>query len=37
MAISYYAVRNEEGEYKGVLETVQDLTYYKDLLGKEEK
>ena len=37
MAISYYAVRNEEGEYKGVLETVQDLTYYKDLLGKEER
>lgn len=33
-AISYYAVRDKEGTYKGVLETVQDLSFYKDYLTK---
>ena len=33
-AISYYAVRDKEGNYKGVLETVQDLSFYKDHLSK---
>lgn len=33
-AISYYAVRDKEGNYKGVLETVQDLSFYKDHLTK---
>ena len=33
-AISYYAVRDKEGTYKGVLETVQDLSFYKDHLTK---
>lgn len=33
-AISYYAVRDKQGTYKGVLETVQDLSFYKDYLTK---
>lgn len=33
-AISYYAVRDKEGSYKGTLETVQDLSFYKDYLIK---
>lgn len=31
-AISYYAVRDKEGQYKGVVETVQDLSFYKKFL-----
>ena len=34
-AITYYAVRDKEGNYKGVLETVQDLSFYKDYLKKK--
>lgn len=33
-AITYYAVRDKEGNYKGVLEVVQDLSFYKDYLIK---
>lgn len=33
-AISYYAVRDEDGKYLGVLETVQDLSFYKEYLTK---
>lgn len=33
-AISYYAVRDKEGQYKGVVETVQDLSFYKKFLTK---
>ena len=33
-AISYYAVRDKYGVYKGVLETVQDLSFYKEYLNK---
>lgn len=33
-AISYYAVRDKDGAYKGVLETVQDLSFYKEYLNK---
>ena len=33
-AISYYAVRDKDGVYKGVLETVQDLSFYKEYLNK---
>lgn len=33
-AITYYAVRDKEGNYKGVLEVVQDLSFYKDYLTK---
>lgn len=32
--ISYYAVRDNDGKYKGVLETVQDLSFYKNFLKK---
>lgn len=32
--ISYYAVRDKDGKYKGVLETVQDLSFYKNFLEK---
>lgn len=31
-AITYYAVRDKEGNYQGVLETVQDLSFYTDYL-----
>lgn len=31
-AISYYAVRDKSGKYLGVLETVQDLSFYKKYL-----
>lgn len=31
-AISYYAVRDKAGKYLGVLETVQDLSFYKKYL-----
>lgn len=31
-AISYYAVRDKEGQYKGVVETVQELSFYKKFL-----
>lgn len=33
-AISYYAVRDKEENYKGVLEIVQDLSFYKEYLNK---
>lgn len=33
-AITYYAVRDKEGKYKGVMEVVQDLSFYKDYLTK---
>lgn len=33
-AISYYAVRDEDGKYLGVLETVQNLSFYKEYLTK---
>lgn len=33
-AISYYAVRDKAGKYLGVLETVQDLSFYKEYLNK---
>lgn len=33
-AISYYAVRDKDGVYKGVVETVQDLSFYKEYLNK---
>ena len=33
-AISYYAVRDKDGKYLGVLETVQDLSFYKEYLTK---
>ena len=33
-AISYYAVRDKNGKYLGVLETVQDLSFYKEYLNK---
>ena len=33
-AISYYAVRDKDGKYLGVLETVQDLSFYKEYLNK---
>lgn len=33
-AISYYAVRDKDGKYLGVLETVQDLSFYKEHLNK---
>lgn len=33
-AISYYAVRDKGGKYLGVLETVQDLSFYKEYLTK---
>lgn len=33
-AITYYAVRDKKGKYKGVLEVVQDLSFYKDYLTK---
>lgn len=32
-AIGYYAVRDEDGAYLGVLETVQDLSFYRKYLG----
>ena len=32
--ICYYAVRDKDGKYKGVLETVQDLSFYKNFLEK---
>ncbi|WP_311481838.1 DUF438 domain-containing protein [uncultured Anaerococcus sp.] len=35
-AISYYAVRDKDGVYKGVLETVQDLSFYKEFLTKKK-
>lgn len=31
-AVTYYAVRDKEGKYQGVLETVQDLSFYTDYL-----
>lgn len=31
-AITYYAVRDKDGAYKGVVETVQDLSFYKTYL-----
>lgn len=34
-AISYYAVRDKAGKYLGVLETVQDLSFYKNHLTKQ--
>lgn len=34
-AISYYAVRDKAGKYLGVLETVQDLSFYKNHLIKQ--
>ena len=34
-AISYYAVRDKAGKYLGVLETVQDLSFYKKYLTKQ--
>ena len=33
-AISYYAVRDKNGKYLGVLETVQDLSFYREYLNK---
>src|SRR3989339_791383 len=33
--ISYYAVRNEKGEYQGVVEMVQDVKPYRDLEGEK--
>ncbi|WP_308653247.1 DUF438 domain-containing protein [uncultured Anaerococcus sp.] len=33
-AISYYAVRDKDGVYKGVVEIVQDLSFYKEYLNK---
>ena len=33
-AISYYAVRDKKDTYKGVLEIVQDLSFYKEYLNK---
>lgn len=35
-AITYYAVRDKEGVYKGVLETVQDLSFYKDYMANKK-
>ena len=35
-AISYYAVRDKKGVYKGVVETVQDLSFYKDFLSNKK-
>lgn len=34
IAIGYFAVRDKKGAYKGVLETVQDLSFYIDNLNK---
>ena len=34
-AISYYAVRDKAGKYLGVLETVQNLSFYKNHLTKQ--
>ena len=33
--ISYYAVRDEKGEYQGVVEMVQDVKPYRDLEGEK--
>lgn len=33
-AISYYAVKDKNENYKGVLEIVQDLSFYKKYLEK---
>lgn len=33
--IAYYAVRNEKGEYQGVVEMVQDVKPYKELVGEK--
>jgi PAS domain S-box-containing protein len=33
--IQYYAIRNEEGEYKGVLEVSQDVTDIRRLEGQK--
>lgn len=33
--IQYYALRNEKGEYKGVLETSQDITEIRSLEGQQ--
>lgn len=34
IAIGYFAVRDKNGIYKGVLETVQDLSFYIESLNK---
>ena len=36
-AVTYYAVRDKNGNYLGVLETVQDLSFYKSYLEIWEK
>lgn len=33
-SITYYAVRDKKGKYKGVMEVVQDLSFYKEYLTK---
>lgn len=33
--IAYYAVRNEKGEYRGVVEMVQNAKPYGELEGKK--
>ena len=36
-AVTYYAVRDKNGNYLGVLETVQDLSFYKSYLDIWDK
>ena len=36
-AVTYYAVRDKDGNYLGVLETVQDLSFYKSYLDIWDK
>ena len=35
LLISYYAVRNHEGIYKGVIETTQDISNMKNFIGEK--
>ncbi|MGI6767899.1 MAG: PAS domain-containing protein [Bacilli bacterium] len=36
LVITYYAVRNSKGEYKGVLEVSQDVTEIRNLTGEQK-
>jgi hypothetical protein len=37
ISIEYFALRNEQGEYKGTLEIVQDITELKTLQGNRDE
>ncbi|HEY8395734.1 MAG TPA: PAS domain-containing protein [Bacilli bacterium] len=36
LVITYYAIRNKQGEYKGVLEVTQDATEIRNLTGEQK-